>query len=902
MGSSAQGRAGGRWSRGQDSESGTPRSPLHRQRRDTILEAVTLSAKELLRSRDFERSLTKVIEHVGKATGVDRVHLFQIDPTDGSDGRAIAHYIWNAPGVTLPAPLRDLTKQNMTEAGLTSWMSRLRRDEVVLAKTSDLKGPARGFLKKSGVESVAVVPIFVDGEWWGQLGFDDRQERDWSSAEVDTLQTLAELIGAAVERGRRIESLANAKQIIEKSPVILYRLGAKPPYPLTYISENIRHYGYEARDLLAKPEDWVSLIEPKDLPTMRKNIKLVTSGKRDRIQTDMRLRKPDGFLAWFDSEGTALRDADGNLLGVEGVLTDVTERKQAEKELSFSHIMLTTAIECSPDAILIVDDQDQIIAFNQNFVSLWELPKHLVRKGDDRPVLQAVAARVKNETAFVARVRDHYDNTAMASHEDVELKDGRIIERHSGPLFGADKTYLGRVWFFRDVTDMRRSAQKIEALARSDILTGLANRAAFLDRLNLEFAQARRRDNDFAVLYLDLDHFKDVNDTLGHPVGDALLRAVADRLRNCVRDTDLIARFGGDEFAILQDNPPDIDSIERLATKIGTALAQPFKLDGNQVNTTASIGIVPYHRDIGSPDMMMSKADLALYRAKEEGRNQFRFHVAALDKKVRQRITTGRDLKLALERDEFELFHQPQVALDTGRIVGLEALIRWNHPARGLILPAEFIHIAETTGSIAAIGRWCIGEACRQSKAWQVAGIKTPIIAVNLSAAQFKLTSDLNRIVEAALEHNGLAPEQLELELTETVLMETAQKHKIALDRLREIGVRIAIDDFGTGYSSLDYLRSFHVSRLKIDRRFIVDATRNPDAASIVRAVVGLARELGIEVVAEGAESHAQCAFMAKVGCKIVQSNYFSPAIPAAKAAALLQGPGFSPFETSESA
>ena len=349
------------------------------------------------------------------------------------------------------------------------------------------------------------------------------------------------------------------------------------------------------------------------------------------------------------------------LVAIEGILTDITERKRAESELSFSHNLLTTAIENSPDAILVVDASDRVTMFNRHFVELWNIPPEFVHAGIDKPILKNVASRMKNESEFVTRVRYLYDHPEIQSHEEIEAADGRVIERHSSSLYDAQRNYLGRIWFFRDITEKKRAAEKIAALARTDSLTGLANRAAFLERLNLEFARAKRGGNQFAVHYLDLDHFKDVNDTLGHPVGDKLLQAVADRLKACVRETDMVARFGGDEFAVLQDDIDNTGNIETLATKIGEVVAAPFDIDGNQIHTTASIGIVPYRGDIAGVDAMMMKADLALYRAKNEGRNQFRFHVAELDEQTRQRMIIGEELRHAIERGEFELFYQPQV-------------------------------------------------------------------------------------------------------------------------------------------------------------------------------------------------------------------------------------------------
>ena len=323
-----------------------------------------------------------------------------------------------------------------------------------------------------------------------------------------------------------------------------------------------------------------------------------------------------------------------------------------------------------------------------------------------------------------------------------------------------------------DITERKLAAEKIATLARTDALTGLPNRAAFLERLNLEFARAKRGGTQFAVHYLDLDHFKDVNDTLGHPVGDKLLCAVAERLTSCVRETDMVARFGGDEFAVLQDDIEDTANVETLAAKIGEVVAALYAIDGNQVHTTASIGIVPYGSDVTGVDAMMMKADLALYRAKNDGRNQFRFHVAELDEQTRERMIIGEELRYAIKRDEFELYYQPQVELKSGSIVGLEALIRWNHPKRGLLLPGVFIPIAETSGSIVPIGEWVIEQACRQIKTWSDLNIAPPIIAINLSGAQFKLASQLDQIVTENLARYDVAPRAV-----------GARTHRIGSDR-----------------------------------------------------------------------------------------------------------------------
>jgi EAL domain-containing protein (putative c-di-GMP-specific phosphodiesterase class I) len=341
---------------------------------------------------------------------------------------------------------------------------------------------------------------------------------------------------------------------------------------------------------------------------------------------------------------------------------------------------------------------------------------------------------------------------------------------------------------------------------------------------------------------------------------------------------------------VLQDVVANVGNVEALAVKIGTVLAAPFTIDGNQIHTTVSIGIVPYRSDVAGVDAMMMKADLALYRAKNEGRNRFRVHVAELDDVTRRRMMIGEDLRHAVARGELELYYQPQVEIASGEIAGLEALIRWNHPKFGMLLPAAFIPVAETTGSIVPIGEWVIGEACRQIQDWNKLGLTPPIVSINLSGAQFKLATQIDRIVAENLARYGVMPERLELEITESVLVETTQRHGETFQRLRNLGVRLAIDDFGTGYSSLDYLRSFHVSRLKIDRSFITDVCASADDAAIVRATIGLAHELGMDVVAEGVETAGQRDFLRAAGCRFAQGYFFGRPMPVSAATERLAG------------
>ncbi len=431
--------------------------------------------------------------------------------------------------------------------------------------------------------------------------------------------------------------------------------------------------------------------------------------------------------------------------------------------------------------------------------------------------------------------------------------------------------------------------RRVLQLAQTDILTALANRRAFMKRLKMAFAASLRGAPPFAVLYLDVDDFKDVNDTLGHAMGDELLKKIVARLKQVVREEDLVARFGGDEFAILASNVNDPTEAGTLAARIGDSLAEPFLIEGHKISITSSIGIALFSRDIAGPEAMMVQADLALYGAKDEGRNCYRFHSQELDRQVHERVRVADELRTALDEGDLELYYQPQVELATGRVTGLEALVRWNHKTRGLLTPASFIPIAERTGAVLPLGNWIFDEACRQLRDWHSEGIAPQVLAVNVSGVQLKSASQLEREVEASLVKWNINPGDIELELTESVLMEATQKHSHTLENLRRLGTKIAIDDFGTGYSSLKYLTTYPVNRLKLAQEFVFRVTVDYRNAAVVRAAIRLAHELGIDVIAEGVETEAQMRFLIGAGCEHAQGYYFSRPVRVAEATAMLR-------------
>jgi diguanylate cyclase (GGDEF)-like protein len=469
----------------------------------------------------------------------------------------------------------------------------------------------------------------------------------------------------------------------------------------------------------------------------------------------------------------------------------------------------------------------------------------------------------------------------------VPVAGGPVDVRHDRAwLVLAASLLVGAITLFHIRTSGRQTrrllaaSERISELAQTDALTGLMNRRAFNERLNAAFAAARRGAPPFAVLYFDLDHFKDANDTLGHPVGDRLLQEVAERVAGTIRETDAVARFGGDEFAVLQADVSHF-APEMVARKINQLLARPFVIDGNEVRIAASIGIALYAPGVPTPEALMVHADLALYRAKEDGRDCFRFHSEALDIEIRDRVTVAAELRAAIERGEMRLHYQPQVDLASGRLIGVEALVRWQHPQRGLIGPAHFIAIAERTGAIVPLGQWMFEEACRQLDSWHRMSLFPGAVAVNFSAVQLKTHANLDRFISSALARWRIDPRDIEVELTESVLMEVSQQHGEVFESLERLGIRTAIDDFGTGYSSLSYLTSYPVSRLKIAQQLVAGVNSDGRSATVVRAAVRLAKELGLGCIAEGVETRAQVDFLISAGCEAAQGYFFGAPVSA---------------------
>jgi diguanylate cyclase (GGDEF)-like protein/PAS domain S-box-containing protein len=485
----------------------------------------------------------------------------------------------------------------------------------------------------------------------------------------------------------------------------------------------------------------------------------------------------------------------------------------------------------------------------------------------------------KDETA---RVTANYVNCILVRRDGFEFG----IENTVAVMHGQDGSVTGAVVAFHDVSAARARSLEMAHLAQHDFLTGLPNRMLFNDRLTQALALALRQNKQLAVMFVDLDDFKKINDSLGHEAGDKLLQSVAGRLLTCVRRADTVCRLGGDEFVILLSQVEHAEDAAFSARKILRSLAAAHIIENKSINVNVSIGVSTYPSDGGNAESLMNKADTAMYEAKQRGRNNYQFFRLDMHARLADRQSLERDLRYALGRSQFLLHYQPKFNLQTGKITGLEALIRWIHPERGIIYPAQFVPIAEECGLILPIGRWVLLEACKQARAWSDAGLGVVPIAVNVSASEFAAKDFLSG-VRAVLIATGVKPANLELELTESVLMQDAESTVCTLGALKAMGVQLAIDDFGTGYSSFSYLRRFPVDALKLHQSFVQEVTADPGDAAIVSAMINLGKSLNQRVIAEGVETHEQLAFLQLHGCGEGQGYYFSHPVVAEQAGKL---------------
>ena len=557
------------------------------------------------------------------------------------------------------------------------------------------------------------------------------------------------------------------------------------------------------------------------------------------------------------------------------MLRDRSEEERAERERESLVAELQATLESTADGILVTDLTGGIRAFNRRFAQIWGLPLELLQRHDDAAVHAWLSGSVEDTADYERRLQVLQHATLLHATDRLRTHGGQIIERVTRPLHG-DGEAQGRVWSFRDLTERIAADERIEALTFTDALTGLPNRRRLASRF-AEVAAASRTDGQgFALLVIDLDRFREINDNLGHDVGDRVLLDVAQRMQGCLRQNDLLARIGGDQFAVIV-SPADAQAAETSARRLLNVVAQPCSIDGAQFTLTCSIGMAlcPAHGTI--IDDLVRHAESAMRAVKQAGRSNYRLHQVRAEGDRRSNMRLDHAMRQALVSNRFRLHYQPQVRLRDGLMMGAEALLRWRDPEMGDVPPGRFIPVAEDSGFIVVLGDWVLSQAVRQAALWQQRGYSVPM-AVNVSALQFQQAQFVDRVANV-LAVSGLPPHLLELELTESILVHDAADALLRLGALSKLGVRLSIDDFGTGYSSLAYLKRFPIHKLKIDRSFVSGLPSDDSDAGIVRAILQMAKALGMQVIAEGVETLAQHDFLLDAGCDHYQGFYCAPAL-----------------------
>jgi diguanylate cyclase (GGDEF)-like protein/PAS domain S-box-containing protein len=766
--------------------------------------------------------------------------------------------------------------------------------------------------------------------------------KDWQ-----LIETAAQLAGLAVEHRRVNEALQQAEAkyrgIFENAVEGIFQTTAEGEY-LTANPMLAKIYGYSS------PEDLITSLRDIEhqlyvSPQRRLVFQQLMTEQGAVWGFESQIYRKDGSIIWISECARVMYDEAGNIIGYEGTVEDITQRKQAEAEL-YKRDRLLEGVAKATDCLLTIADLSEAIpkvlqilgeSTEVDRVYLYENHPHT----ETAEMAFSMRYEWSRETIPPSINQPHWQNQPYSKWgleywydnfqsgkliggtiHDVNAPERELMQRDGilsvlmVPVFvddnfwgfiGFDDCTSPRSWLPSEESILVTIAASIGGAIRRqltqeamryqafhDLLTGLPNRSLFEHRLPEAIAQASQSNDLLAVAFLDLDRFKTINDTLGHAVGDGLLQQVSQRLAQCLRQEDTIARWGGDEFTLILPGLDSVETAAKIAQRICQSLKPSFHIDGHELHITASVGIALYPHDGEDLKTLLKNADTALYRVKEQGRDHYHFYTATLSSEASELLTLDNNLYHALERNEFVLYYQPQVNYLTGKVTQMEALLRWQHPQLGLISPQKFISLAEENGLIVDIGQWALQIACRQNRHWQDLGLEPIPIAVNLSARQFQDPLLVEQITNI-LQDSRLDPEWLELEITETAAMQDVSFTTETLQRLINMGVKIAIDDFGMGYSSLSYLKTFPLHALKIDRYFTQDLVDDPQAAAIISAVITLGRGLNLRVVAEGVETEEQANLLRSLHCEFMQGHCFSQPLPADQATALLQKPFLQP-------
>jgi diguanylate cyclase (GGDEF)-like protein/PAS domain S-box-containing protein len=758
----------------------------------------------------------------------------------------------------------------------------LRDDDAWHAVTKDGKPfpprnfPLRKTLRTRKPQSKVVVGIRRKG----------RTTR-WTEVSTQLLYTKGSRVPAAVvasfedvTRQRRVEAeLAGLAAATQASPDAITSTNVEGKL-VSWNPGAQRLFGYTAKEAIGRLAGWM-LPEAKreELRGFRER---VLKGETISGWETERLRE-DGQRIYFSSSYAPIRDARGHIIGTVGVHRDISHMKRMLMQIESSNELFRLALHGIPDVFLIYDAQLRIQFVNERGTEFYARNNADIVGRRDEDLLPPEVAQVFHPV--LAQARD--SRTTQSGELSFVLRGGRFsVTASYVPMVDDNGDIRQILGLLHDVTQRRQVEERLSFLAQYDALTGLPNRYLLLDRLDAAMQRARRNSTLLGVMFLDIDRFKQINDTHGHATGDVMLQQIAERLAGTLRATDTVARLGGDEFTVLVENATHVDEITSVADKIKQAFATPFTTSSGVVYTTTSVGITIFPFDDPDRDGLLKNADTAMYHAKQD-RNAWMLYHSDMNANTAGRLNMEVELRHALARNEFELNFQPQLNIKSGKVVGLEALIRWNNPALGHVSPIDFIPLAEDTGLIVSIGDWILRSACEQCKAWEQAGLQPIPVSVNIAAAQFR-RGNLLQLVSTVLAELDLDARWLALEITESNIMRHAEQTIKTLSELRELGVSIAIDDFGTGYSSLAYLKRFPVNKIKVDQSFVHDIGTDPNDAAIVSAIIAMSRQLGITALAEGVETEAQLAFLSGLECDEYQGYLFSKPVPASEIPALL--------------
>jgi diguanylate cyclase (GGDEF)-like protein/PAS domain S-box-containing protein len=698
---------------------------------------------------------------------------------------------------------------------------------------------------------------------------------------------------AALAASRAVSSLLKTSSIVEKAagaesqlaalsssiPGVVYQRRVRPDGDIrySYISDSANElFGVSAEKIIEDPEALFQHYGPEYRKTFRDRL-IKASQEMQMWDVEATVIRPDGTKRFTHAIARPNREADGSVLWT-GVILDATRIKQAEANAAAAEANTrTTIVESLSQGFLMFNENDELELDNSHYRKLFpKLSKHAVPGIRYEELLRLELDPTTNPDIYSFDANDELVDRLLR-HGESHIVYERQMVNDSHILVNEYRTQDNRtVVLYTDISELKRRERKIHHLAHHDALTGLANRVLFREKLESAIIATAGSEAMTAVLCLDLDRFKSVNDTLGHHVGDLLLQEVSRRIQSCLRGNDVASRLGGDEFAVIMPDVRSQDAPTSLAWRLLDVLAQPYTINDQTIVSGTSIGIALSSDESVNSDDILKNADLALYRAKSDGRGTFRFFEAEMDAKAQARRLLEIELRAAIKLGQLDVHYQPLVDVYTAQLIGVEALVRWDHKTQGSIHPSDFIPLAEETGLIVPIGMYVLKQACEDGAKWP----KDIRIAVNISPAQFK---ELNFIehVKKIIADSGISPYRLELEITESMLLRNTETNLAILHELKAMGIRISMDDFGTGYSSLGNLRSFPFDKIKIDKSFINDLNKTPDAAAIIRAVLSLGRSLGMTTTAEGVETRDQLAYLRAEGCLEVQGHYYAKALPA---------------------